>query len=70
MKALTAEFKCPKCGSVNVEVLGEDCQTAERSFPIQDYYGDGSKYVHIGYHHNGYKCVDCGDADADVCIHD
>ena len=64
---------CQKCGSSNIEKVSASCADALASgkgFRTEDYYGDGSKFVAVGVHHDIYECQECGDQDAEPCIHD
>ena len=61
---------CPECGAAPVRLTGESCQRATGKMPVEDYYGDGSKYVPLGYHDQGWECPDCGEMDAEPCVHD
>jgi predicted RNA-binding Zn-ribbon protein involved in translation (DUF1610 family) len=62
--------KCPSCGHAPLEALGEPCEVAEQSMRVQDYYGDESVFKAIGAHNTGWRCPECGEEDADVCVHD
>ena len=61
---------CAKCGSANVERTWEPCAVATESMRHEDYYGDGSVFAPVGVHYDAYQCADCGDSDAEPCIHD
>lgn len=62
--------RCPECGHEPVESIGEPCRIAERSMPVQDYYGDGARYVSVGVHDQGWHCPECGAGDMEPCVHD
>lgn len=52
-------------------IVGEDCDEARGLITDSDYYRDGSMVaVRMGSHMRGYRCLVCGDIEADPCIHD
>ena len=66
-------MRCLTCGSESVEKVSLSCAEAVevgKGFQTVDYYGDGSKFVPIGVHFDEWRCVACGDTDAEPCIHD
>lgn len=69
-EALAGDNPCPECGASPVRLIGESCQRATEKMPVEDYYGDGSKYVAVGSHNQGWECAACGETDAEPCIHD
>jgi rubredoxin len=62
--------KCPACGHAPLEELGESCEVAEQKMTLEDYYGDGTRFVRVGAHDTGWRCPECGEMDADACVHD
>lgn len=69
-ESLGEENPCPECGAAPVKLIGESCQRATEKMPVEDYYGDGSNYVAVGSHNQGWECAACGEMDAEPCIHD